>query len=419
MGMLSLVVLVLGLGSWSLLTSIAGAVVATGQVEVASKQQVVQHPDGGVVDYIHVTDGDLVDAGELLISLDGMFLRSELAIVENQFFEILARRSRLEAERDSLSEITFSQTLVKRAETDPTALTSLEGQVGLFHARATNIRQRKEQLEERKAQIASQIDGIDAQIEALSAQLELIEEELSTQQTLLDRELTLVARVLALRRQLSSFQGELGALRAARAEALGKITETNLDSLSLQTVRQEEAATELRELGPREIELAEQRRTLAERIARLEIRAPVSGIVHGLQVTTPRSVLLSAEPVGYIVPQDQPLTITALIDPTDISNVFAGQATSLRFTAFSARTTPEVDGYVTVVSADAFSDTQSGNSFYQARIALREGQMDRLNGQTLLPGMPVEVMLMTELRSPMSYLLKPLSDYFTKAFREN
>ena len=134
--------------------------------------------------------------------------------------------------------------------------------------------------------------------------------------------------------------------------------------------------------------------------------------------STPRSVLLSAEPVGYIVPQDQPLTITALIDPNDISNIFAGQVTSLRFTAFSARTTPELEGYVAVVSADAFSDTQSGNSFYQARIALSEGQIDRLNGQTLLPGMPVEVMLMTEPRSPLSYLLKPLSDYFTTAFRE-
>lgn len=396
-GLITLTVLVAGLGSWAVLTRIAGAVVTTGQIEVASQQQVVQHADGGVVEVIHVADGDWVEAGQLLITLDGTFLRSELSIIESQFFEILARRGRLEAERNGETDIVFPQELASKARDDASTFSLLQGQTSLFRARAATLRQRAEQLGERKEQITSQIAGIDAQITSMGEQISLNEEELIAQEQLLSRGLTPVTRVLALRRQAASLTGDLGALQAQRAEALGKITEINLEIINMRTIRQEEAIAELRDLGYREIELAEQRRVLAERIARLDIRAPVSGVVHGLQVTTPRSVLRSADAVGYLVPQDQPLVISALIQPQDISNVYMGQQTNLRFPAFSTKTTPEVSGVVTVVSADAFQDNQTGQSFYKAQIMIAEGELDRLNGQILLPGMPVEVMLMTRV----------------------
>ncbi|MFV0335055.1 MAG: HlyD family type I secretion periplasmic adaptor subunit [Tropicimonas sp.] len=418
-GLITLTVLVAGLGSWAVLTRIAGAVVTTGQIEVASQQQVVQHADGGVVEVIHVADGDWVEAGQLLITLDGTFLRSELSIIESQFFEILARRGRLEAERNGETDIVFPQELASKARDDASTFSLLQGQTSLFRARAATLRQRAEQLGERKEQITSQIAGIDAQITSMGEQISLNEEELIAQEQLLSRGLTPVTRVLALRRQAASLTGDLGALQAQRAEALGKITEINLEIINMRTIRQEEAIAELRDLGYREIELAEQRRVLAERIARLDIRAPVSGVVHGLQVTTPRSVLRSADAVGYLVPQDQPLVISALIQPQDISNVYMGQQTNLRFPAFSTKTTPEVSGVVTVVSADAFQDNQTGQSFYKAQIMIAEGELDRLNGQILLPGMPVEVMLMTKPRTPMAYLIKPLADYFATSFRES
>lgn len=417
-GFTALVVLVVCLGGWAVMTTIAGAIVSSGQIEVVSQQQVIQHPDGGVVDRIHVAEGDSVEAGGLILALDGTFQRSELAIIEGQFFEMLARRGRLEAERDTAAEISFPEELVARSAEDPSAASLLDGQITLFEARAATLRQRAEQLDERKAQIGSQITGIDAQISAMHEQIALNTEELGYQQDLLEKGLTPITRVLALRREASNLNGELGALLAARAEAEGKITEINLEILNLQTVRQEEAVSELRDLGYRELELAEQRRALAEQIARLDVRAPVSGIIHGLQVTTPRSVLRSADPVAYLVPQDQPLVITALIQPTDISNVHPGQKAVLRFPSFPSRTTPELDGTVAIVSADAFQDEKTGQSFYRAQILLDEGQVERLNGQVLIPGMPVEVMMMTVPRTPLEYLVKPLADYFAGAFRE-
>lgn len=239
------------------------------------------------------------------------------------------------------------------------------------------------------------------------------------QNLLFERGLTQITNILALQREAASLGGDVGELRAARAEAEGKITEIRIQELNLRSSRQEEAETELRDLGDRELELAEKRRSLVEQIARLEIRAPVSGIVHGLQVTTPRSVLRSADPVVYLIPQDQPLVITALIQPTDISNVHPGQRTILRFPSFPSRTTPELDGTVTIVSADAFQDEQTNQSFYRAQVVLDERQIERLNGQVLIPGMPVEVMLMTVPRTPLEYLVKPLADYFAAAFRES
>jgi HlyD family secretion protein len=417
-GLAALIVLVGGLGGWAAMTTIAGAIVSPGQIEVASQQQVIQHPDGGVVEKIHVTEGGSVEAGGLILTLDGTFQRSELAIIEGQFFELLARRGRLEAERDTADAIVFPAELVARAAMDPSARSLLEGQVRLFEARAATLHQRAEQLEERKAQIASQILGIDAQIAALREQIALNAEELGYQQDLLDKGLTPISRVLTLRREASSLNGQHGSLQASRAEAEGRITEINLEILNLRTVRQEEAVSELRDLGYRELELAEQRRSLAEQIVRLDIRAPVSGVVHGLQVTTPRSVLRSADPVAYLVPQDQPLVITALIQPTDISNVHPGQKAVLRFPSFPSRTTPELDGTVAIVSADAFQDEKTGQSFYRAQILLDEGQIERLKGQELIPGMPVEVMMMTAPRTPLEYLVKPLTDYFVEAFRE-
>lgn len=418
LGFGSLALLVLVFGSWAIMTQIAGAVIAGGKVEVSSRQQVVQHPDGGVVEKIHVAEGDKVAAGDLLLTLDGTFLRSELSIVEGQFFELLARSGRLEAERDESTEIVFPEELTARASTDPTTQTLIQGQRRLFEARAATLRQNRAQLTERKAQITSQIGGIGAQLEALDEQLDLIRRELADQNSLLERGLTQASRVLALQREAAQLQGQIGSLRASRAEAEGKITETDIEILRLGSTRQEEAVTELRDLGYRELELAERRRSLSEQINRLELRAPVSGIVHGLQVTTPRAVVRAAEPVAHLVPQDLPFVITALIRPTDINHIHPGREAALRFPAFNSRTTPELIGHIQRVSADTFEDEQSGTSYYRAEITLDEGQAELLGGDGLLPGMPVEAMISTSARTPMSYLVKPLADYFMKAFRE-
>lgn len=416
-GLIALLTLVGGFGSWAALAKISGAVIATGQIEVDRNRQVIQHPDGGVVDEILVDEGDTVEKDDLLIRLDPSVINSELAVVEGQLFEILARRGRLEAERDGTETIQFDENLLNAGEN---ADELIAGQERLFSARRDSIARSTDQLTQQRVQIASQIDGIKAQQDALNVQRELIKAELIDQQTLLDRGLAQSSRVLALQRQEAELLGRFGELSAAAAQAGERMAEIDIQILALTTTQREEAITRLRDLQYNTLELAERRRTLRQQLERLDIRAPVSGVVYGLQVYTPRSVIRSADAVMFLVPQDRPLVIATQVQPTDIDQIHLGQNVTLRFSAFDQRRTPELNGTVTLVSADTFQDEALGLSFYRAEVEINPGELGRLpDDMILIPGMPVEAFVRTADRSPIHYLVKPLSDYFAKAFRES
>ena len=414
----TIVLLIGGLGAWSVLTTLAGAIVASGQIEVAQNRQVVQHPDGGVVAEIDVAEGKVVQAGDILIRMDGTLLRSELSIVENQLFELIARRSRLEAERDDASDVKVPADLHDISVARSEILELVEGQMKLFAARKETLARLVDQRGKRIAQIANQIDGIDAQSAAIGAQIALLERELSGQNALLSKGLTQMNRVLALERERASLLGQAGELTASRAEADGRTTELSIEILGLASQRREEAMTELRDVAARELELAERRRALAGQIDRLDIRAPVSGIVLGLQVTTPRSVIRPAEPLLYLVPQDRPLVIAVRVPTIHIDELHVGQDVRLHFASFSSRTTPELVGHVTVISADALTDDRTQVPYYRVEVALDPDEIERFEDEILVPGMPVEAFIRTGDRTPLAYLIKPFTDYFGRAFRE-
>jgi HlyD family secretion protein len=418
LGFVSLLVLVCGLGTWSVLTTLSGAIVASGQIEVAQNRQIVQPPDGGVVAEILVTEGAAVRAGDVLIRLDGTLLRSELSIVENQLYEILARRGRLEAERDGAETMVLPAEVIEMTQARLDVRDLAEGQQRLFAARAETLGQLIDQRRKRLSQITSQIEGIDAQSASISAQLALVRQELVSQQQLLAQGLVQATRVLALERDLAQLEGRAGELAASRAEAEGAMTEIEIGITGLAAQRREDALTELRDVAARELELAERRRALVEQVARLDIRAPVAGIVLNMTVTTPNSVIRAAEPVLYIIPQDRPLVIAVRVPIIHVDQVHVGQDVRLHFSAFTARTTPELQGRVVKISADALTDERSQASYYRTEISINEGELDQFDGQILVPGMPVDAFIRTDDRTPLSYLLKPFTDYFTRAFRE-
>jgi len=418
-GFTALFVLIGGFGTWAVTTQIAGAIIASGRIEVERNRQVIQHPTGGVVSEILVEEGDSVDAGQVLIRLDATRMQSDLAITDGQLFEILARRGRLEAERDGSAEIVFLPELLERAALDPEVAEFRDGQLNLFKVRLESRDTQLEQLAKQEDQIASQIQGIKAQIVALKEQFALIEEERAGQEDLYERGLTPIGTVLALRRSTAQLQGQLGELEASEYSAEIRITETRVQAEGIRSRLREEAITQLRDMRFREVELRQTRTALLEDLDRLEIRAPVSGIVYGLEVQTLRAVIQSAEPVLYLVPQDRPLVIAAQVEPVHIDQVLVGQDVNLRFSALDQRTTPELVGKVAVVSADAFEDEATRLTYYRAEIELAPGEIDRLGQDvSLIPGMPVEAYIRTDERSPMQYLTKPLLDYFNRAFRE-
>ncbi len=417
-GLLALAVLILGLGLWSVRTELAGAIISQGVIEVQSNRQVIEHPDGGVVGEIFVRDGDAVARGDMMLRLDDTFLASEQTIVESQLFELLARKTRLEAERDGANADTLKKNLQELKTRESIDDDLLEGQQRLFNARLETLTQQIGQLGKQKIQIQNEIEGTQAQLASLNTQVELIRTELEDQQGLLDRGLTQASRVSALQREEANLTGQIGSLESTVARLTGQIATTEIQIVELQATRREEAITELRDVQSRVVELAERRLSLSERLSRLDIRAPVAGTVYDSQVFAIQSVIQPGEPMMYVVPQDTPLLVAARVDALHVDQLHRGQEVALRFPAFNQRDTPELNGRVINVSADSFTDETSGFTFYRAEVVPDEGQLDRLNGQELLPGMPVEAMIKTDERTPLSYLVKPLADYFYRAFRE-
>ncbi|MEL6692697.1 MAG: HlyD family type I secretion periplasmic adaptor subunit [Pseudomonadota bacterium] len=417
-GMLVIVALVLGLGVWGSQTKIAGAVIAPGKVSVEAGAQVVQHLDGGIVAEVHVRDGDIVAAGTPLLRLDGSAMRSELAIITDQLDEITARTIRLRAERDGLSALDFGDTLQNRAGRDPALAELLAGQSNLFAARQRSQDKLKSSYREQQAQIEAEIIGQEAQILAADLQLDYISSEIDDLQSLLERGLTPAGRVLALRREHARLSGERGQTVAAIARNRGQISQIDTELERQEADRREQVVTELRELTASAAELQERRTALEERLSRLDLKAPMDEMVHNLQVRTLNAVIRPANPVLYIVPQMQELIVTVRVPALQVDAVHIWQAAQMRFSAFDARTTPELKGTVQRISPDVLIDQHTGQEYYTADLVPNKGELDILDGLPIVVGMPVETFVQTGERSPLNYLIKPLADYFRHAFRE-
>jgi HlyD family secretion protein len=417
-GILCVVLLAVGLGGWGATAKLKGAVISSGHLRVESQRQVVQHPDGGVVDEILVREGNLVSAGAVLIRLDGTALQSELAVMESQLYELMARRGRLVAEQTDQKSIIFDAELLAVAETNTEVRNLIDGQQALFDARRHTMEREIEVMRERQVQIDEQITGSVAESEALQRQSELIEQELVGQRTLLAKGLAQASRVLSLEREAARLGGQRGQMMAQTAQLKGQVSELEIELLRLGASRREEAITTLRDLGFRELELKERRIAQTEQLSRLDVRAPLAGIVLDMTVFALKSVVRAAEPILYIVPSDSALVVDAQVDPIHIDTVRVGQDAVLNFSAFNTRTTPQLFGAISKVSPDAFVDEATKRSFYRAEVLLKDGELAKLEGLELIAGMPVEVFIQTGERTPINYLLKPITDYFNRAMRE-
>jgi HlyD family secretion protein len=417
-GVALVVLLAGGVGGWAATTELAGAVIAPGNLVVETNVKKVQHPTGGVVGELRVRDGTPVKAGDVVVRLDDTVTRANLAIVVKSLDELAARQARLEAERDGAQAPSFPAELLARRH-DPDVARLVAGEQKLFETRRSARQGQKAQLKERVGQLQEQIAGLTDQIAAKRREIELIGQELKGVRELWQKNLVQVSRVTALERDAARLEGERGSLVSSIAQTKGKITETELQILQIDQDLRTEVGKELAEIRGKVSELVEKRVTAEDQLKRVDIRAPQDGTVHQLSVHTVGGVITpNGEPLMLIVPKADALTVEARIAPQEIDRVHVGQRAVLRFSAFNQRTTPELNGAVSVVSADISTDPKTGASFYTVRIAISGAELARLGGLKLVPGMPVESFIQTEQRTVLSYLTKPLVDQALKAFRE-
>ena len=412
--------LVGGGGTWAALTEIAGAVLASGTVVVDSKVKKVQHPTGGIVGEIHVKDGDTVKLGDLLIRLDDTATNANLQSITKQLDELAVRQARLLSERDGKDEIVFPRSITSRMA-DATITTITGSERSLFDSRRSARYGLKSQLQERIAQLAAETDGLNSQIAAKAEQSQLANDELSRLTPLETARLVASSKMTITRRDVSVLKGEHAQLLSALAQTKEKIAEIKLQSLQIDQDLRNEVGKELRETQGKEAELIERKITAEDQLRRVELRAPQGGIVHQLTAHTIGGVIGPGEPVMLIVPEGDPLVIEARISPADIDHVSTNQQAFVRFPAFNQRTTPEFNGYVTVISADLTRDpgqVQQGPPYFLARIVLPAEELAGLGSLKLVPGMPAEVHIATPSRTALSYIVKPLTDQIALAFKE-
>jgi HlyD family secretion protein len=415
---LSVVILLAGgLGGWASTAQISGALIAPGSIVVESNVKKVQHPTGGVVGEVRAHDGDLVKAGDIVVRLDDTVTKASLAIVTKNLDGLWARAARLEAEQRGLDKITFPAMLTDRVS-DPEVKAVMASEAKLFEVRVNGRSGQKAQLRERIVQLNEEIAGLSAQEKAKDQEIELVQKELTGVSDLYDKHLVQMSRLTTLQRDAARLSGERAQYIASRAQAKGKITETELQIIQVDKDVVSDVSKDLRETNDKIGEFVERKVTAEDQLRRVDIRAPQDGMVLQSSVHTVGGVITAGDAIMLIVPQADDLQVEAKVAPQDIDKLQVGQKTLLRLSAFNQRTTPELNGVVTRVSPDTTTDQRTGQSTYTIRVSMPPAEIARLGDVKLIPGMPVEAFVQTGERTLLSYLIKPLNDQLMRAFRE-
>lgn len=418
-GLVAIVLAFGGVGWWAITSELHSAVIAPAEIRVESSIKPIQHTTGGLVGEILVRDGDPVKAGDVLLRFDRTSTAATLAIVEAQLDELKSRRARLQAEVNGESEISFPGDLIEKAKSNADLEKTIGDQRSLFQARLANLNQQISQLKERIGQLGSQIAGTEARRRSYETQVNAVAEELRVQADLLNRKLTTRTLSQEFVREKARLEGEMGALDADAARLRGQIQENQIEITRLEEARIESSLAELREIESKVAELLQRQIVAREDLSRTELTSPQDGIVQDMAVFAVGAVVSPGERIMTVVPTADRLILRGRIDPSKRDQVMIGQPTIVRFSAFDRRTTPELNGEVVKISADRKLDEQSGRAFYEVEIFIPDEEKERMADKDLLvPGLPAEIYIQTGSRTPLSYFLKPLTDSFSRAFRE-
>lgn len=416
---LSVVLLFFGVfGGWAIFSRLASAAIAAGELDFDTDRRSVQHLEGGIVAEILVADGDLVEAGQVLLSLDRTQAEATFEQVKARYFALLATEARLEAERDKATLIVFPDELVKPAS-EGRAGDIRQSEERLFATRRQNLDQQQAIIGQRIRQLEEEIEGLRGEIDSQDRQIALLSDENESMASLFDRKLVGKQQMLALQRQIAELEGERSRNRAAIARAHQSISEEELRLIDRETERNAEILSQLRQTQVDILEVNERLAAAQDVLRRTEIRAPTRGTVVGLAVSTIGGVVASRQPLLDIVPIDETLLLKARLAPQDIDVVRAGQSAFVRLTAYSQRNRQPLEGKVSSVSADSLVDEATGLSYYLARVELPSLQgTDYADGE-LFPGMQAEVMIQVGARSPLDYVLQPIRESMNRALRED
>ncbi|QUS39311.1 HlyD family type I secretion periplasmic adaptor subunit [Tardiphaga alba] len=401
---------------WGLTAPVSGAAVAEGSLQVKGQRQSVQHPYGGVVEKLNVVDGQEVKKGELLIQLTDHEPRARLDVLRAERITLLAQEARLVAERDHQTDPDFDKRLAVFSQ-HANAVQAIASERAVLGARQRQFDTQKNMLESKISQLSEQTSGLQAQVDGLKKQSELLEEEAQGARQLLASGFTPKTRVLALDRTAAQLDGERGSKQAEAASLQQAIGEAKLGLAKLERERVTEITNDLRQVSSSLAENGPKLEAASDVLNRTAITAPSSGTVVGLSVFTEGGVIQPGAKLMDVVPQDDPLIVDARLQLTDIGDVRRAQPADVRLTSVPRNERPQIRGEIMTVSADKLTDDKTGKGYYAVRVKLNDDDV-RASKIALQPGMPTEIIVTTRPRTLVGYLIGPLTDEISGAFRE-
>jgi HlyD family type I secretion membrane fusion protein len=418
LGGIIVLVLVVGLMLWAAFARVSGAVLASGTVRVENNSKQIGHLESGIVRRILVREGQRVRRGQLLIEFDAVQPQAMVRVFQAAADSAHAQAARFQAEQANASDIRFPEDLLRR-QNDPQVALLIAGQRNLFASRMMLYRNQASVLAAQIQQIETQISGLRAQMVSVDSQSELINSELEGVRELNQQGYAPRSRLLALQRNAAALKGQRGSLISEIARAQETIGETRIQLAQLNDKRQTEAAEGLRTAQGQLTEIEPKLGATQASLAQTEVRAPVDGYVFNLTQFTEGGVAGAGERLMQIVPVNSRLLITARVRPQDISDVKTGMKARVTLTAYNPRTTPVLDGQVTLVSADATVEERTGEAYYVVQIRVEPSELARAGpGVRLSPGMPAQVAIVTRDRTILDYLLGPLTESMQTSLRE-
>ena len=403
-------------GGWAALAPLDSAAVAPGVIKVAGDRKLIQHLEGGIIAELNAVNGDIVKAGKVLVRLDNTQAKAQLDLVQSRIATREALAARLRAERDNNPEITFAPELL--ANQSSAARDAMAAQRDVFAAKHHNLKDEREILAQRRHQTEEEITGLEKLIATEDKQIAAIEGETKDLEALLKKGLTTRERNLLLRRQQREFEGERATNLASIARAKSAMAEIDMQILNLDTVRLNEAVEELSKVEAELFDLREQERGAKDVLTRTDITAPVDGIVMDLKVHTTGGVVKPGDTLLTVVPLGEQLVVEAMVKPEDVETIAPGQTARVNFPAFARYNLPPLDGVVETVSADRLTEERSGAPYFAATVLIDKGELDKLEGRKLLPGMSSEAMIRTGSRTVLAYLTEPITQNFRRSLRE-
>lgn len=406
-GMITLAITLVIIIVWAGLMPLAGAVVVGGTFVIHSSVKKVQHKSGGVVKEINVHEGSKVNGGDILVKLDDTDTKAEALAIARQIDETQLRIARLTAERDGAA----NMTLPKFLTTDDEHQKAVKSELDFFKVRQQTQHSVQRLADSRVTQLERQIKGLQAQLHTNKRQKDITGTELAGMEELFKKKIAPIQRLTPLQREKARLEGSDDVIISSEQETLDKINEIKLQAQQAKQSFHADVVHDLSDASAKLGQLLEQYIVVNQAFARTSVVAPVSGVVHELNVHTLGGVVSPAETLMTIVPDDDRLEVAIRLASDKIDQVRKGQRARVKLTAFE-RTTPDIEGAVSFISPDLV-ESKAG-AYYDVRVAVDQHP----HGMNLAPGMPAEVFLETDKRTLMSYLVKPITENMSRMFRE-